>query len=58
MGCGDAGAFRRNASEDYLITTHTGAIGMAAPSWTQFVMIDTNGLPVPWLRRTGTHPFQ
>lgn len=55
MGCGDAGAFRRNASEVFLITTHTGAIGMAVPSWAQFIMIDAKGRSVPCSYAEPTH---
>lgn len=60
VGMGDQqlylGDFDHNGREDYLITTTTGAVGAAAPSWTQFVMIDTTGRPVPWLRRGYADP--
>lgn len=51
-----AGDFDRNGREDYLIAVQTGAVGMAPPSWTQFIMIDSNGRPVPWLRRGYSDP--
>lgn len=60
VGMGDqqlyAGDFDHNGRDDYLIATDTGAVGMAAPSWTQFIMIDANGRPVPWLRRGYADP--
>jgi hypothetical protein len=60
VGMGDqqlyAGDFDHNGREDYLIATDTGAVGMAAPSWTQFVMLASDGRPVPWLRRGYADP--